>query len=251
MVRSLQLGNNRVARAGRGRRIGVGDHRPKVRVGFGGPVLRYEAQVPYQSGGLRWIDATYTPYHDAGGDVEGVVVLVNDISAKKEAEATLRESEARFRQLADAMPQIVWAARPDGHLDYYNKRWYDYTARPREGGGDDGWNLTLHPDDVQKCTDAWYAVVQSGQPYELEYRFKNGATGEYRWHLGRACRCGTTRDASSAGTAHLPTSTTKRRAEERLKESERIVPCHWGVDRLWGLDRAPRTVETLTRAPRS
>ena len=94
-------------------------------------------------------------------------------------------SDERLRQLADAMPQIVWSARPDGFLDYYNRRWYEFTGRP-EGGGDESWVPVLHPDDVKKSLDVWYASVKSGEPYQIEYRLLDRRAGEYRWHLGRA-----------------------------------------------------------------
>lgn len=94
---------------------------------------------------------------------------------------------ASSHALANSMPIIVWTARPDGVLDYYNDRWYDYTGMVRGGQGDASWEPVLHPDDLQLCQDSWYACLRSGAPYEIEYRFKEHVTGEYRWHLGRAC----------------------------------------------------------------
>ena len=102
------------------------------------------------------------------------------------AEATVRESEARFRQLADALPQMVWMARPDGFIDYYNERWYDYTGFSRGEFGDQGWMPILHPDDLQRTTDVYFGCIRSGQLYQIEYRFKDRRTGGYRWFLGRA-----------------------------------------------------------------
>ena len=97
------------------------------------------------------------------------------------------ESDVRFHQLADFIPQLVWTARPDGHLDYYNKQWYDYTGF-EEGYGDQSWLPILHPDDAQLCLDTWYNSVQTGEEYEIEYRFVDRKKpGEYRWFLGRAC----------------------------------------------------------------
>ena len=101
-------------------------------------------------------------------------------------EKALRESEQRFRQLADAMPQIVWSARPDGYLDHSNQRWYEFTGFERGSGGDESWKPILHPDDVDRCLGQWYSAVRTGQPYQIEYRFKDRRTGTYRWFLGRA-----------------------------------------------------------------
>ena len=83
---------------------------------------------------------------------------------RKRAEGLVRTSEARFRQLADAMPQIVWAARPDGFIDYYNERWYEFTgfARGAETNGEHSWVPILHPDDAQRCKDTYYNCIASG-----------------------------------------------------------------------------------------
>ncbi len=99
--------------------------------------------------------------------------------------AELRASEGRFHDLADAMPQIVWTADPTGRIDYYNRRWYERTgAAP--GEGDESWLPVLHPDDRDRCTREWYDAVRKGVGFELQLRFMFPASGEYRWHLGRA-----------------------------------------------------------------
>ena len=77
------------------------------------------------------------------------VQLRAEIAERKRAEEAVRESEARFRQLADAMPQIVWAARPDGYIDYYNERWYEFTGFS-ENYREESWKELLHPDDVER-----------------------------------------------------------------------------------------------------
>ncbi len=121
-----------------------------------------------------------------GEDPPLFTAYVRDITGRKLADDALRESESRFRQLADAMPQIVWAARSDGIVDYYNERWYEYTGFPRGDYGDQSWKPILHPDDVQRCVDTYYGCIRTGSPYEIEYRFKDRQTGGHRWFLGRA-----------------------------------------------------------------
>jgi PAS domain S-box-containing protein len=100
--------------------------------------------------------------------------------------ASLEAEEKGFRQLADAMPQIVWTANPAGLLDYYNKRWFDYTGLTLEETQGWGWKPVLHPDDVDRCVEVWSKAVQTGEAYEFKYRFKRASDGLYRWHLGRA-----------------------------------------------------------------
>jgi PAS domain S-box-containing protein len=83
------------------------------------------------------------------------------------------------------MPQIVWTANPDGWLDYYNRQWFDYTGMSLEQTEGWGWQPVLHPDDTEKCLKRWSQAVETGDNYEVEYRFKRHSDGEYRWHLGR------------------------------------------------------------------
>jgi PAS domain S-box-containing protein len=109
-----------------------------------------------------------------------------DLIERKQAEAALLESEGRFRQLADSMPEIVWTARPDGYIDYYNERWYEFTGLSRDQLGDESYEPLLHPDDVKPCHEAWYGAVKTGQPYRIEYRFRDRHENRWQWFMGRA-----------------------------------------------------------------
>ncbi len=119
-----------------------------------------------------------------GGEVERLRIEQELKEAK--VAAALREGEQRYTFLADTVPQIVWTARPDGGLDYYNKAWFDYTGLTFEQTRDWGWKPVLHPDDLQQCVDLWTHAFTTGENYEVEYRFKRASDGAYRWHLGRA-----------------------------------------------------------------
>jgi PAS domain S-box-containing protein len=117
---------------------------------------------------------------------DDIICFVLDLSEQKKSEARLRESERDLKAMADAMPQIVWTARPDGHVDYYNRRWYDFTGDSGEAAGDASWAPVLHPDDLQGVSDGWYAAIRAGSLYEQEFRFRDRMTGEHHWYLGRA-----------------------------------------------------------------
>ena len=83
-------------------------------------------------------------------------------------------------------PQIVFAARPDGHVDYFNRRWYEYTGFPADGStGDESWVAVHEPDQLERVSKRWLESVRSGEPYQCEYRLRR-ADGALRWHLGRA-----------------------------------------------------------------
>lgn len=170
-----------------------------------------------------FVNFVYQPLRDADGTVSGIFVHGVDVTEQVRARAGIRESEARFRQLADAMPQMVWTARPDGYLDYYNQRWYEFTGFPEGKGGDPSWIPILHPEDVQPCLDTWYAAVRTGKPYVMEYRFWDRHRKEYRWHLGRALPV---RDEQGQIVRWFGTSTDiddQKRAAERLREETRTV----------------------------
>jgi PAS domain S-box-containing protein len=101
------------------------------------------------------------------------------------AEDALRESNARFAILTDAMPQMVWSTRPDGYHDYYNARWYEFTGVPAGSTDGEGWNDMFHPDDQELAWARWRHSLETGDPYEIEYRLRHHS-GAYRWTLGRA-----------------------------------------------------------------
>ncbi len=100
-------------------------------------------------------------------------------------DAELEASERRFQTIADAMPQLVWSTLPDGYHDYFNDRWYQFTGTQPGSTMGGIWNVLLHPDDQARSAARWEESLRTGQPYEIEYRFKAG-DGSYRWFMGRA-----------------------------------------------------------------
>ncbi|WP_434416569.1 hybrid sensor histidine kinase/response regulator [Nannocystis pusilla] len=134
--------------------------------------------------------------------------------------AAVRASEVKFQQLADSMPQIVWACHPDGSPYYYNRRWYELSGLPEDMRTEASWVRVLHPDDQQRCLDLWYESVRTGEPFQIEYRFKFPHIDEYRWYLGRALAV---RDESGRITRWYGTSTDihdAKRTEAALRASE-------------------------------
>ena len=106
--------------------------------------------------------------------------------SRENTEDIQQENERQFRQLADAMPHLVWITRPDGYHEYFNERWYEFTGtHPGETYGH-LWSSFLHPDDYQRSVDVWNKSLKTGEPYSIEYRFKRGSDGTYHWFLGRA-----------------------------------------------------------------
>lgn len=140
---------------------------------------------------------------------------------RKQAESESQASEERYRSLADAMPQIVWTARPDGFVDYYNRRWFEYTGMTMAQTAGWGWQPVLHPEDVETALRRWARSVKTGEDYQIEYRFRRAADGQYRWHLGRGVPM---RDQDGKIVKWFGTSTDiddQKRAEEAAQESNR------------------------------
>ncbi|MBL8211885.1 MAG: PAS domain S-box protein [Bryobacterales bacterium] len=97
----------------------------------------------------------------------------------------LLESEARFRQLANSMPQIVWSSGSGGAVDYYNDRWYEFTGLPPQQAAEEATEL-IHPEDRGPVKEAWRQAMASGTPFSHELRLWDRAAGQWRWFISRA-----------------------------------------------------------------
>ncbi|HZW81266.1 MAG TPA: diguanylate cyclase [Candidatus Deferrimicrobiaceae bacterium] len=98
---------------------------------------------------------------------------------------TARERELYFHTIAEAVPEIIWTATPNGQDDYFNQRCFDFTGSTLEEMRGMGWKETVHPDDLGSCVSLWQNALRVGEPYEIEYRLR-GKDGSFRWFLGRA-----------------------------------------------------------------
>ena len=125
-----------------------------------------------------YLDFVYEPLRNHRGEVDGILAAGNDVTERAIA-------ESRFRQLADAMPQIVFTADPDGSVDYFNRRWYEYTGLPAGDTSAETWSRIHTPEGLARVMKAWPEALRTGNPYEIEYPLRRH-DGEYRWHLARA-----------------------------------------------------------------
>jgi PAS domain S-box-containing protein len=133
-------------------------------------------------GVLRPFLTRISPAFDAQGAVANWYGVNIDISLQVKAEDAVAKSEARFRLLADSMPQFVWSATADGYTDYYNARWYAYTGAPIGSCDGVAWIEWVHPDDRDGMLAAWRQACQAGEAFHSECRVRS-RTGDYRWVL--------------------------------------------------------------------
>ena len=131
------------------------------------------------------------------------------------AEMSLRESEKRFRTLLETITQMTWTSLPTGEVNFYNQRWYDYTGLSFGETKDWAWTSVVHPDDLPAMLDAFEQVVQTGEPFIFENRYRR-ADGEYRWHLNKALSI---RDETGVITLWVGTATD---VHDQKTENERL-----------------------------
>ncbi|GCE45283.1 PAS domain S-box-containing protein [Thermosporothrix hazakensis] len=128
----------------------------------------------------KWVEVRVYPSR------EGIAIYIHDITERKQAETALYKSHEALRIITETIPHLVWTARPDGWLDYFNQRCFTYLQASYDQLKGDGWLQLVHPDDQVRALATWHAAIQAGQAYEIEYRVREGKTGLYHWFLVRA-----------------------------------------------------------------
>jgi PAS domain S-box-containing protein len=177
-----------------------------------------------------------TPVYRSGVH-QGAICTFIDITQRKAAEAELAASEAEFRTLSQAVPNHVWAATPEGQLDWFNERVFDFSGKTLENLAGDGWVDMLHHDDRTEAGSRWIASLASGEDYQTEFRLRR-SDGKYRWHLARALPI---RDRNGAIRRWIGTNTDideQREAADQLasfnaKLAQQVAEQAAERDRLW------------------
>jgi PAS domain S-box-containing protein len=166
---------------------------------------------------LLWNSATV--YAADGVTPVATIAQGQDITERIAAEQSLRESESRFRQLVDCLPQLVWTCQADGQCDSLSRKWVAYTGVPEAPQLGFGWLEQLHPDDRAPTVAAWEAAVAAGTDFHVEFRIRRH-DGEYRWFDTQAVRL---RDADGNTVKWVGANTdltSRRLAETALADSE-------------------------------
>src|SRR4029450_13632445 len=178
-----------------------------------------ECRIRWADESIHWISAKGRVYRDPKGDPVRMMGTVLDITENKRAAEAVQRSEREFRELAESMPQILWAPSADGRNIYFNQQWVDYTGLTLEESYGDGWIKPFHPDDRQRAWDAWQRAVQHRDTYSLECRLRR-ADGAYQWWLIRGVPLLSANGEIRKWFGTCTDIEQIKVAEQRLKESE-------------------------------
>jgi PAS domain S-box-containing protein len=132
------------------------------------------------AGTYRWHLTRALPMRDETGRIVKWIGTNTDITRRRQVEEALRESEERFRVLADTAPVLIWMSGRDNRISYFNTRWLEYTGRTMEQELGDGWVEGVHSDDVDRCWNIYSEAFDRREPFDLEYRLRK-ADGQYGW----------------------------------------------------------------------
>ncbi len=158
---------------------------PLSRVVRGERFIAQEVEVRRLDTGKSWIGSfNGTPVRDAAGAITHGVLTVRDVTEQRRVEVAVAESEARFRQLAETIPQLAWMAKSDGWIFWYNRRWYEYTGTTPAQMEGWGWQSVHDPAVLPRVMERWQGSIQSGEPFEMEFPLKR-ADGRFRTFLTR------------------------------------------------------------------
>ncbi|GAB3721286.1 PAS domain-containing sensor histidine kinase [Spirosoma lituiforme] len=169
-----------------------------------------------------YFNFTYKPLHDTDGRVYAIMCMATDVTEQVLTRRAIEESELRFRTLMEAIAQMTWTNTPDGKMNFFNQRWYDYTGLATEQAAAINWEDVVHPNDLSHTLEAYQKSLTDGTNFVVENRYRRGSDGTYRWHLNRAIPI---RDEDGTITVWVGTATDIHEQKElaaNLEEQVRI-----------------------------
>ncbi len=147
------------------------------------------------------------------------LVVMNDITERKKAEAALRESEIQYRNLANSGSALIWTSGLDKLCNYFNDPWLKFTGRTLQQEMGNGWTEGVHPDDFDRCLETYVTAFDKNEPFEMEYRLRH-SSGEYRWLLDIGTPNFNSRGVFVGYIGHCFDITGRKQAEEELRKNE-------------------------------
>ena len=150
-----------------------------------GQIYEIEHRCLGADGVYRWFQVRGLPVRNAEDAVTAWYLLLTDIDDRKKAEEQIKKSEAKLRQVVDAIPALAWCNLPDGSNEFLNQGWHEYTGLSPNDSNGWGWQVAFHPKDLPPLLEKWREMLVSGEPGEIEARLRRH-DGVYRWFLIRA-----------------------------------------------------------------
>jgi PAS domain S-box-containing protein len=187
--------------------------------------LELECRLLDAAGQPRWVALVGRAHYANPAQRQGLLGMtgvVQDISARRGAEDTLRQSEEVLRALANTIPQLAWMAQADGAMVWFNERWFDYTGTTPDQVIGWGWQDTCEPSVLPAVMERWTASLKSGEPFEMEFPIR-GVDGKYRWFLTRG---NAVRDRDGHVVRWFGTNTDVdqvKRAEQALRDESHVL----------------------------
>jgi PAS domain S-box-containing protein len=192
----------------------------------------YEAEFRLRryDGQYRWFLGQAQARRTPGGQLLKWYGTNTDVHQLRMLQEQVLASQARFKQLLETLPQMAWTSRPDGSVNYYNQRWYDFTGGTFAEMQNWGWEYFIHPDDLAHTMQRWKHSLTTGEPFESEHRWRD-RQGRYRWFLARGEAL---RDASGTITVWVGANTDIhdfKQAQQQLEDKNaRLVRTNEDLD---------------------
>ena len=153
---------------------------PLIAAAFAGERTFFAADFKHPTRGSLAVQTNYMPWADGSGAVRGLIILVQDVTEQRASERALRESEERFRRIANQAPTLMWVTRLDRTRDFVNDTYMQFVGGTREEACTLDWRSRIHPDDLDRIVAESIAGEAARETFTLEGRYLNGV-GEYRW----------------------------------------------------------------------
>ncbi|MFN8388841.1 MAG: MASE1 domain-containing protein [Bdellovibrionota bacterium] len=183
-----------------------------------GEQVKLESWLPNDP--TRCVEATYVPHRDRNGRILGFFAVITDITARKRAEDALRESEERFRFMADRAPALIWLSDVNLRFLWVNKPWIEFVGRPIDLEVGDGWRENLHPDDRSHQEAVFEGAALARRPFTIEFRIRR-RDGSYRWLLVNGIPLDGEDSDFSGYVGSCVDISDRREAERRLHEADK------------------------------
>jgi PAS domain S-box-containing protein len=148
-------------------------------------ILNYDSRIIWPDKSVRWVEARGQVFYNKEKQPVKLIGTFRDVTERRSKVEELRESEQKFRILADSVPQLIWTGDANGNLNYFNLSLFEYSGLTPKQIHKEGWIQIVHPDDRLESVKLWAAAIDEGEPFLTEHRFKR-YDGQYRWQLSRA-----------------------------------------------------------------